>query len=141
MDAEHQHARPTASPAARERHHKWQPLGQLLIGRGLLTQEQLTAAFERQRQGAQRLGRVLVEQSLISEAALLECLADQFNKTLMTEEELTSLPAEVFRILPEETSRGNMVLAVERSARRLVVATADPLKTRCQEEFSRRRGG
>jgi type IV pilus assembly protein PilB len=137
VDAEHQHPRGATAAAVRERHHKWQPLGQLLIGRGLLTQEQLTVAFERQRQGAQRLGRVLVEQSLISEAALLECLADQFNKTLMTEEELTSLPAEVVRILPEETSRGSMVLAVERSARRLVVATADPLNVLALDEVRR----
>ena len=50
MDIERQQTRPAApAPAARKRHHKWQPLSQLLIGRGLLAQEQLTAVFERQR--------------------------------------------------------------------------------------------
>ena len=123
--------------ATRERPHKWQPLGQLLVNRGLLSQEQLATAFERQRQGAQRLGRVLVEQNVITEAALLECLAEQFDKPLMTEEELATVPAEVIRILPEETSRGNMVIAIERSARQLVVATADPLNVLALDEVRR----
>src|SRR5919108_737724 len=43
MDGEHHNARAVAPPATRERAHKWQPLGQLLINRGLLSQEQLAA--------------------------------------------------------------------------------------------------
>ncbi len=48
MSAEQRHPSGT-SPTARDRHHKWQPLGQVLIRRGLLSQEQLSTAFERQR--------------------------------------------------------------------------------------------
>src|SRR5437870_8629362 len=112
----------TPVEGARERQRGWQLLGQVLVKRGLLSQEQLAAAFEQQRRGAQRLGRVLVELSMISETALLECLALQFDKPLMSEEEMANLPPEVVRILPEETARLNMVIAVERSARQLVVA-------------------
>ena len=138
MDPERESPRHQFAPAGtRERAHKWQPLGQLLVHRGLLSQEQLATAFERQRQGTQRLGRVLIEQNVISETALLECLADQFDKPLMTEEELATVPAEVIRILPEETSRGNMVIAIERTARQLVVATADPLNVLALDEVRR----
>jgi hypothetical protein len=55
----------------------------------------------------------------------------------MTEEELATVPVEVIRILPEETSRGNMVIAIERSARQLVVATADPLNVLALDEVRR----
>src|SRR5207249_2859970 len=82
----------------------------------LLSQEQLAAACERQRRGAQRLGRVLVEQNMISETALLESLAQQFDKPLMSEEELGSLEPEVVRILPEETARLNRIIAIQRAA-------------------------
>jgi len=121
----------------RERQRGWQHLGQVLVKRGLLSQEQLAAAFERQRQGSLRLGRVLVELKMISESALLECLALQFDKPLMSEEEIANLPPEVVRILPEETARLNMVIAVERSARQLVVATADPLNVLALDEVRR----
>src|SRR3989442_11201027 len=107
MDPELQHSRGTTPLAgARERQRTWQLLGQLLVKRGLLSQEQLAAAFERQRQGAQRLGRVLVELNIISETALLECLALQFDKPLMSEEELANLQPEVVRIRSEERRVG-----------------------------------
>src|SRR5216683_3151429 len=113
VDPEHRPPRGvTPLAGARERQRRWQHLGQVLITRGLLSQEQLAAAFERQRQGSLRLGRVLVELKMISESALLECLALQFDKPLMSEEEIANLPPEVVRILPEETARLNMVTAV-----------------------------
>src|SRR5256885_894320 len=127
----------TPVEGARERQRGWQLLGQVLVKRGLLSPEQLAAAFERQRQGAQRLGRVLVELKIISETALLECLALQFDKPLMSEEELANLEPEVVRILPEETARLNMVVAVARSARQLVVAIADPLNVLALDEVRR----
>src|SRR5256712_9150372 len=138
VDPEHLQPRGVTPVAGvRERQRRWQLLGQVLVKRGLLTQEQLAAAFERQRQGAQRLGRVLVELNMISETALLECLPWQFDKPWMSEEELASLQPEVVRILPEETARVNMVVAVERSARQLVVATADPLNVLALDEVRR----
>jgi len=138
VDPEHWQPRGvTPLAGARERQRRWQHLGQVLITRGLLSQEQLAAAFERQRQGSLRLGRVLVELKMISESALLECLALQFDKPLMSEEEIANLPPEVVRILPEETARLNMIIAVERSARQLVVATADPLNVLALDEVRR----
>src|SRR3989475_12450838 len=138
VDPEHWQPRGVTPVAgARERQRRWQHLGQVLIKRGLLSQEQLAAAFERQRQGSLRLGRVLVELKMISESALLECLALQFDKPLMSEEEIANLPPEVVRILPEETARLNMIIAVELSARQLVVATADPLNVLALDEVRR----
>src|SRR5437667_7727176 len=138
VNPEHSHAGGvTPLAGARARQRGWQLLGQVLVKRGLLTQEQLATAFERQRRGAQRLGRVLVELNMISETALLECLAQQFDKPLMREEELASLEPAVVRILPEETARLNMIIAIERSARQLVVATADPLNVLALDEVRR----
>src|SRR5437667_7342874 len=138
VNPEHSHAGGvTPLAGARARQRGWQLLGQVLVKRGLLTQEQLATAFERQRRGAQRLGRVLVELNMISETALLECLAQQFDKPLMREEELGSLEPAVVRILPEETARLNMIIAIERSARLLVVATADPLNVLALDEVRR----
>ena len=127
----------TPSQAAGGGRRRWQALGQVLVTRGLLSQEQLGTAFERQRGSRQRLGRLLIELNMITEAALLECLAAQFDKPLMSEEELTNLTPEVVRILPEETARANQVIAVDRAARQLVVATADPLNVLALDEVRR----
>ena len=130
---------PGAAPsqAAGGGRRRWQALGHVLVTRGLLSQEQLSMAFERQRGSRQRLGRLLIELNMITEAALLECLAAQFDKPLMSEEELTNLTPEVVRILPEETARANQVIAVDRAARQLVVATADPLNVLALDEVRR----
>src|SRR5438477_2637754 len=132
-----EHLQPRGVTPVRERQRGWQLLGQVLVKRSPLTQEQLATAFERQRRGAQRLGRVLVELNMISETALLECLAQQFDKPLMREEELASLEPAVVRILPEETARLNTIIPIERSARQLVVATADPLNVLALDEVRR----
>src|SRR5256712_4145780 len=138
VDPEHWQPRGVTPVAgARERQRRWQHLGQSLIKRGLLWEEQLADGYERQREGSLRVGRVLVELNMTSETALLECLAQQFDKPLMSEEELASLEPEVVRILPEETARLNMIIAVERSARQLVVATADPLNVLALDEVRR----
>ncbi|PYM14294.1 MAG: hypothetical protein DMD81_18395 [Candidatus Rokuibacteriota bacterium] len=121
----------------RVRHRNWQPLGQLLLKRGVLTEEQLAAALERQRQARQRLGKVLVDMGVVNEPILLECLAFQFDKPLMTDEEFANLEPEVVRVLPEETARQNLVIAVERAARQIVVATADPLNVLALDEVRR----
>jgi type IV pilus assembly protein PilB len=119
---------------------KWETLGQILVKQGLLSSDQLAVAVEHQRQHRrrlQRLGKVLVDLKLVSETALLEGLALQFEKALMDPEELNNLPPEVVRILPEETARQNTVIAVERTARRLIVAMADPLNVLAIDEVRR----
>ena len=93
-------------PAARKPDRViWQSLGEILVTRGLLSEAQLALAFERQRQAKQRLGKILIDMGLVDEPRLLECLAAQFGKPLMTEEELSRLEPDVVRILPEETAR------------------------------------
>jgi type IV pilus assembly protein PilB len=131
------HNDPDLSPDDRR---KWEALGQILVSRGVLTPEQLAAAVEHQRrnrQRLQRLGKVLLDLKLVTEAALLEALALQFEKALMDPRELANLAPEVVRILPEETARKNTVIAVERSARRLVIAIADPLNVLALDEVRR----
>ena len=138
LDPGHEPLRGVTPPqAAGGGRRRWQALGHVLVTRGLLSQEQLSTAFERQRGSRQRLGRLLIELNMITEAALLECLAVQFDKPLMSEEELTNLTPEVVRILPEETARANLVIAVDRAARQLVVATADPLNVLALDEVRR----
>jgi type IV pilus assembly protein PilB len=56
----------------------WHHLGSLLIGRGLLSVEQLKEAFQEQHLTGRRLGEVAVGHGWITSAELAQALADQF---------------------------------------------------------------
>jgi hypothetical protein len=63
-----------ASPAVRER------LGSMLVNRGLISEQQLEEALDRQKQSTEQrlLGNVLIEMGVLTESALQEAVESQF---------------------------------------------------------------
>ncbi len=53
------------------------PIGDLLVQRGLITEEQKEEALKQQHETGRRLGEILVESGLVPEAAITEVLADR----------------------------------------------------------------
>ncbi len=119
------------------RRDAWRSLHSILLARGLVTQQQLTAAYEQQKHTRQRLGRVLIDMGAITEDDLVQCLAEQFRMEAMTPEALADLDPEVVKVVPEDIARQNNVIAVERFSRRVVVATADPLNVLSLDDVRR----
>ena len=118
----------------------WVPLGQMLVQDGILTDEQLASALDRQRKVKDRLGQVLIEMKLIDEEVLLKYLGAQFRKEPITRLELAALDLDVVRLVPEEVARQHRIIAAERHGRRLVVATADPLNVVAIDDLRRATG-
>jgi type IV pilus assembly protein PilB len=118
----------------------WSTLGEMLVDDGVLSQEQLAAALERQRKTRERLGQVLVEMGLLDEEGLLKYLSAQFRKEPITRQELASLNLDVVKLVPEEVARQHGVIAVERHGRKLIVATADPLNVVALDDLRRATG-
>jgi hypothetical protein len=58
-------------------HASWRPLGELIVERGLITQEQLEDALLEQRITRKRLGTILVEKGVVSAETLTDALVDQ----------------------------------------------------------------
>jgi type IV pilus assembly protein PilB len=119
---------------------RWAPLGKMLINDGILTEEQLSSALDRQRKTRERLGQVLIEMRLIDEEVLLKYLGTQFRKEPITRQELGALDLDVVRLVPEEVARQHGVIAAERHGRKLVVATADPLNVVALDDLRRATG-
>ncbi|MCP4901227.1 MAG: DUF4388 domain-containing protein, partial [bacterium] len=67
------------STAVRER------VGSILVGRGLITEEQLQEAITRQKSGSgvNHLGNILVDMGVITQAALAEVVRSQFQKVII----------------------------------------------------------
>jgi type IV pilus assembly protein PilB len=114
-------------PPAGERRETWTLLGQMLLRRQAITDEQLQVALDKHRQTRRRLGQVLIDMKLIDEHTLVECLAEQFRRRFVTAEDLATPNLEVVKILPAEVARQHTLIALERTARKLIVALADPL--------------
>ena len=55
----------------------WRPLGQLLVQRGLLTNEELEAALDEQDRTGALLGEILLRNGLLSKLALASSLHEQ----------------------------------------------------------------
>ncbi len=55
----------------------WRPLGQLLVQRGLLTNEELEAALDEQERTGGLLGEILLRNGLLSRLALASSLHEQ----------------------------------------------------------------
>jgi hypothetical protein len=76
----------------------WRPLGELLITKGLVTQEELDRALKEQEQSGQLLGTILVERGIVSGPTLAVALAEQYGVELSTERGFgTGLWAEIDR--------------------------------------------
>ena len=118
----------------------WSPLGQMLVNDKLLSTEQLNQALERQRKTRERLGQILIDMKLIDEDILLKYLGAQFRKDPITRQDLAALDPDVVKLVSEEVARQYGVIAAERSGRRLIVATADPLNVMAMDDLRRATG-
>jgi type IV pilus assembly protein PilB len=118
----------------------WSPLGQMLVNDKVLSTEQLNQALERQRKTRERLGQILIDMKLIDEDILLKYLGAQFRKDPITRQDLAALDPDVVKLVSEEVARQYGVIAAERSGRRLIVATADPLNVMAMDDLRRATG-
>ena len=118
----------------------WAPLGQMLVNDKVLTTDQLNQALERQRKTRERLGQILIDMKLIDEDMLLKYLGAQFRKESITRPDLAALDPDVVKLVPEEVARQYGVIASQRSGRKLVVATADPLNVMALDDLRRATG-
>jgi type IV pilus assembly protein PilB len=117
-------------PAPRVRHPEptllfRQPLGEMLLSEGLITQAQLDAALKAQAERGLPIGQLLVEDGAVTEAVLMGALARQLGLEFV---DLAEYPIDrgAVALLPEAMARRLLALPVTWAEDRLVVAMADP---------------
>jgi len=76
----------------------WRPLGELLVAKGLVNEDELARALKEQEETGRLLGTILVERGVVSGPALAVALAEQYGVELDTERGFgTGLWAEIDR--------------------------------------------
>jgi type IV pilus assembly protein PilB len=120
---------PPAAPC-----HVGRPLGELLVGRGLVSEDQLRDALMTQTASGKRLGHILVELGLLGERALVEVLAEQLQMEIVDLHTM-ALDPEVVTLLAEDDARRLKAVPIARDGARIDVAVADPLVEGIQERL------
>ncbi|HEV2284326.1 MAG TPA: ATPase, T2SS/T4P/T4SS family [bacterium] len=101
------------------------PIGSVLLTRGVITEDQLSQAIEIQRESHGRLGRILVEMGAVSERELARAVAQQWGLPFAELSDDNANP-EMARLIPAALAQRHGVIAIERTPDRVVVAMADP---------------
>ena len=100
-------------------------LGDLLVEKGLISDEQLQHALGEQKKLGRKLGGTLIELGMIDENTLLNLLASQLNIPLIDINNY-NYNNEVAKLLPESIARRYRALVLEDRDKDYLVAMADP---------------
>jgi len=111
--------------------------GEFLVGRGVLTSDQLAKVLQEQKRGAERLEQTIIRLKYAPEEFVSQCLADYFNlpfvdlNTYLIDEELV-------KIIPEEMARRHTMIPIFKIGETLTVALANPLNIPALDEVQNR---
>ena len=102
-------------------------LGELLVGAGLVSEEQVLSALRAQRGSGMPLGTYLVRSGILNETELISVLSQQLEVAIV-DLDATSLQDDAVKKVAPDYARANMIVPFRMEARALIVATADPTR-------------
>jgi len=111
-------------------------LGQILVQQNLLTEAQLQSALEEQKQVGRRIGRILTDKGIITQDQLAQALARQLNLPYVDLKRI-NLKRELVIKLPESAARRFRALVLEESGATMKVGMADPTDLTAYDEIAR----
>jgi len=111
-------------------------LGDLLLEKKLISEQQLKEALDEQRSSGRKLGRVLIDIGAVSEADLHTCLATALNIPYVDLAQF-ALDPKIVTKLPETHARRHRALVLKEDARGYLVGMADPTDLFASDELSR----
>jgi len=111
-------------------------LGEVLVEAGLITQAQLEQALQAQNATGDRLGKVLVKMGLATPEAIAKAIASQMNMEYVNVQAVT-IPEDILTILPEQAIRRYQVLPLRAEGDALVLGMVDPLDVLALDDIRR----
>ena len=111
-------------------------LGDLLIDHKLISQAQLEQALSDQKKSGQKLGRVLIDGGYLTEDQMLEALSEQLKIPFVDLLHYKFNP-DVIKLIPEIQSRRFRAVALSTDDSGILVGMADPTNIFAYDELSR----
>lgn len=106
------------------------PFGELLVSKGLLSQDELLNVLNKQREHGGRLGETLLHLKMLDDKEVTAALAEHFSMEYFQFDEASQtsrIDRNVARMLPESIAKKFCLVAVCEEGSSIVVAMADPL--------------
>ena len=102
-------------------------LGELLVAKGVVSEDQIRIAQTERKHSREPLGRILVRFGFVTEGVVREMLAGALGHDSVDLSKVL-IDSDVVKLVPREIARRYRILAITRDAesRRLTVATPDP---------------
>jgi len=100
-------------------------LGELLVNKKIISEQQLQKALEEQKSSGERLGSVLVKLGFVQEDALLSFLSSQYGIPSIDLCEFNVNP-ELLKLIPADLARKYLVFPLSLRGTTMVIAMADP---------------
>ncbi|MBI1174932.1 MAG: secretion system protein E [Sideroxydans sp.] len=104
-----------------------QPLGRLLVEKGVISDDQLRIAIQEQNKSHQPLGRLLVGLGFLSEATIRDVLSENLGQESVDLATVILDPAAI-KLIPKDIARRYQLvpLSVNAASKQLTLAVADP---------------
>jgi type IV pilus assembly protein PilB len=118
---------PSVSVAVAQLKREQQPLGEMLIKKGMISEDQLRIALTEQKKSPVPLGKLLVQLGFLTEATVRDILSESLGQVSIDLSNTIVDPAALL-LIPKETARRYHVLpvAVDRETHKLMLAVSDP---------------
>ena len=100
-------------------------VGDLLVEKGLITDAQLMDALAEQKRTGKKIGRVLTDLNFVSEEKLLSCLSDYFHYPYVDLNRYR-IQADIVRILPETYARRYRCIVLAEQPDGVLIGLSDP---------------
>lgn len=122
-----------AAPAPRKKIR----LGDLLVEKGLITEDQLMQSLAEQKNTGQKLGRTLISSGFVTEEQMLELLSTQLQVPFIDLKQY-NYDSETIQIIPETLARRYRVVSLKKNPDgSLLVGMADPTDIFAYDELAK----
>lgn len=101
-------------------------LGEILVEKGIITEEILNRALSIQQGSMEKLGDVFLKMGVIKEEDLYSALSDIYNVSYVNLDDVV-IDSEVVRLVPEHICRRYMVIPLNIDGDRIMVAMSNPV--------------
>ncbi|MEQ8954997.1 MAG: ATPase, T2SS/T4P/T4SS family, partial [Gammaproteobacteria bacterium] len=111
-------------------------IGDLLVQSGVITEQQLDTALEKQREKGQKLGRILIDLGFVDEDRFLGLLGQQLQIPYIDLKRY-DFDVSLIQRLPESYARRHRAIVLEERGTQVLVGMADPMDIFAFDELER----
>ncbi|MDI6606330.1 MAG: ATPase, T2SS/T4P/T4SS family [Candidatus Omnitrophota bacterium] len=111
-------------------------LGELLVTKKIISEEQLEEVLAEQQKSGEFIGQILVRKGYANEKEVAQSLGEQLGFAYVDLENY-NLEPEITKILPEELAKKHLALPLFKSASTVTMAMVNPLDVKAVDELSK----